>query len=281
MNTHAGNGAIGQFYARNSDYQWSRFDTHARIEEHMLRRCTGRYLPSPPATVIDVGGGSGRQAFQLAAAGYDVLLCDITQALLDAARERNERLETPAQLRQIVVADARHLPWEDGCADAAIVLGPMYGLRKAEHRLAALGEACRVLRPGSMVFLQYFQRVAGLRYVLESAPAKVGLFDWREFLRTGLTDEPQMPELLRSHYFATAGAVSYEVAAAGLELMELRGMEGPAPSVGQAKLSSADTPLVEQWTDIAEVVCGQAEHLSTSTHLLAIARTSVDGTKMG
>jgi ubiquinone/menaquinone biosynthesis C-methylase UbiE len=273
VNTRTGNGAIGQFYAHNSGYQWSRFDTHARIEEHMLRRCMGRYLPPPPATVIDVGGGSGRQAFPLAAAGFEVLLCDVTPALLDAARERNERPETAAQLRAIVAADARHLPWDDGYADAAIVLGPMYGLRKAEDRRAALVELCRVLRPGSTVFLQYFQRVAGLRYVLESAPAKAGLFDWREFLRTGLTDEPQLPELLRSHYFATADVVGCELAAAGLELLELRGMEGPAPSIGQAKLASADTALVEQWTDIAEVVCGQAEHLSTSTHLLVIART--------
>jgi ubiquinone/menaquinone biosynthesis C-methylase UbiE len=273
VNTQATDGAIARFYAGNSDYQWSRFDTHARIEERLLRRFMGRYLPRPPSTVIDVGGGSGRQAFALAEAGFDVLLCDVTPALLDAARQRNERTESSARLRAIVAADARHLPWPDGSADAAIVLGPMYGLRQAEDRRAALAELCRVLRPGGTIFLQYFQRVAGLRYVLESAPAKAGLFGWREFLRTGLTDESQLPELLRSHYFATADAARAEVLAAGLELLELRGMDGPAPSIGQAKLSGADTALVEQWADITEAVCGQAEHLSTSTHLLVIART--------
>ncbi len=273
MSTQAENGAIGQFYARNSDYQWSRFDIHARLEERVLRRCLGRYLPPPPATVIDVGGGSGRQAFPLAAAGFDVLLCDVTPVLLDEARKRNERQEARAQLRQIVAADARRLPWGDGHGDAAIMLGPMYGLRNAADRLVALGELGRVLRPGSPVFLQYFQRVAGLRYVLESAPAKAGLFDWREFLRTGLTDEPRLPELLRNHYFATADTVAAELAAVGLELLELRGMEGPAPSIGQAKLARADPTVVEQWTDIAEAVCGRVENLSTSTHLLAVART--------
>jgi ubiquinone/menaquinone biosynthesis C-methylase UbiE len=272
--TQAPDATVTGFYARHSEYQWSRFDTHARLEECLLRRCLRRCLPPPPATVIDVGGGSGRHAFTLAAAGFDVLLCDVTPALLRAARERNEQPGNRARVREIVAADARRLPWPDGQADAAIVLGPMYGLRQAADRSAALAELRRILKPGSPVFLQYFQRVAGLRYVLESGPARAGLFDWQAFLRTGITDEPQLPELLRSHYFATADAVRAEVAAAGLELLELRGMEGPAPSIGQANLAGADSALVEEWADIAEAVCGQPEHVSTSTHLLAIARTS-------
>jgi SAM-dependent methyltransferase len=58
------------------------------------------HLPSPPASVLDVGGGAGHQSFPLATAGYDVTLLDPSSAMLDRARERLQRL--PADVRQRV-----------------------------------------------------------------------------------------------------------------------------------------------------------------------------------
>jgi S-adenosylmethionine-dependent methyltransferase len=57
------------------------------------------HLPSPPAAVLDVGGGAGHQSFPLAEAGYDVTVLDSSLAMLDKARERLERLTQPAQRR--------------------------------------------------------------------------------------------------------------------------------------------------------------------------------------
>jgi ubiquinone/menaquinone biosynthesis C-methylase UbiE len=45
------------------------------------------------------------------------------------------------------VADARALPEPDGCADAALLLGPLYHLRSRRDRVRALVEARRVVRP--------------------------------------------------------------------------------------------------------------------------------------
>jgi S-adenosylmethionine-dependent methyltransferase len=65
------------------------------MHQHLLE-----HLPSPPLTVLDVGGGAGHQSFPLAQAGYDVTLLDPSQAMLDKARQRLERM--PDDVRQRV-----------------------------------------------------------------------------------------------------------------------------------------------------------------------------------
>lgn len=58
------------------------------------------HLPSPQATVLDVGGGAGHQSFPLAQVGYDVTLLDSSPAMLDKARARLAQL--PEEVRRRV-----------------------------------------------------------------------------------------------------------------------------------------------------------------------------------
>ncbi len=67
-----------------------------------------RFLPPPPAQVLDAGGGTGRWTLPLAEAGYDVTLTDLSQGMLDVARSKLEAaglLERVTILRQ----DIRHM----------------------------------------------------------------------------------------------------------------------------------------------------------------------------
>jgi hypothetical protein len=53
------------------------------------RRAIDRYFPAPPARAIVGGAGGGREAFQLAKHGYDVIAFDPVQALIQAAPVTN------------------------------------------------------------------------------------------------------------------------------------------------------------------------------------------------
>ncbi|CAL9571774.1 tRNA 5-carboxymethoxyuridine methyltransferase [Actinosynnema sp. ALI-1.44] len=261
---------IVSFYEQNSAAQWTRFDRTARIEENVLHRVLADFLPAAPAVVADIGGGNGRQAYRLAAAGYEVHLCDLTPALIADAHDRGGLL--PASLASAIVADARSLPWPDLFADAALLLGPLYCLADAEDRRAVLDEALRVVRPGGVVVAQFFTRVGGLRWVLEAAPAVARLFDWRGFLDTGSFSDEHIPSGMRAHYFSTPDEAARELRSAGWEVVRLQGMDGPAPGTGQLNLAKAPREVVDQWGEIAYRVGGDPAGISASTHLLVVAR---------
>ena len=48
------------------------------LERERTLEILGRFLPEPPATILDVGGAAGVYAFPLAERGYQVQLIDLT-----------------------------------------------------------------------------------------------------------------------------------------------------------------------------------------------------------
>ena len=69
------------------------------VRTYVMHQQLLEHLPPPPATVLDVGGGAGHQSFPLAQAGYDVTVLDPSQAMLDKAQQRLQRLPAEAQRR--------------------------------------------------------------------------------------------------------------------------------------------------------------------------------------
>lgn len=262
-------GDITAFYADNVELQWERFASLARIEERVLHLTLRKHLPQAPAIVADIGGGNGRHAFTLASWGYSVMLCDVTTALIEDARSRDR--SRGGKLASIALADARDLPWPDRSCDAALLLGPLYCLANARDRARVLAEARRVVRPGGIVFAQFFLRAAALRSLLEMTPARAAIFDWKTFLATGVLADEHIPSLMRLHYFTTVHEALHELRNSGFTVTEYRGMDGPSPGFGQGRLARAPAAIVRQWGDICYELCGFPEYVNTSTHLLVVA----------
>src|SRR5579872_5461571 len=107
-----------------------------------------RFLPPPPAAVLDVGGGTGVYAFTLAAMGYQVHLIDPVELHLEEARSHSHK--SGVGLASISPGDACKLDFASGVADSVLLLGPLYHLVEHTDRLAALREAHRVLKPGGV-----------------------------------------------------------------------------------------------------------------------------------
>lgn len=84
------------------------------VRTYVLHQQLLEHLPAPPASVLDVGGGAGHQSFPLAEAGYEVTLLDPSQAMLDKARQRLQRLPEETQRR------VRLLKAEGENAEAAV-----------------------------------------------------------------------------------------------------------------------------------------------------------------
>jgi SAM-dependent methyltransferase len=74
-----------------------------QVRTFVLHRQLLEHLPTPPAAVLDVGGGAGNQSFPLARAGYEVTLLDPSEAMLDKARQRLQQLPAEARRRVTLV----------------------------------------------------------------------------------------------------------------------------------------------------------------------------------
>ncbi len=232
-----------------------------------------RHLPAAPAVVYDVGGGAGVYAFWLAARGYTVHLLDIVPKHIEQAREFMASAPKPPAAAQ--VGDARRLPYGDASAQALLLLGPLYHLTERAERLLALREACRVLRPGGILFAAAICRFASLMDSLSR-----GFFADPEFapilerdLREGQHRNPTgQLEYFTTAYFHRPEELQAEVSEAGFSGGEIVAVEGPGWLGRQFDENWKDSHWQEQLLGLLRRVEREPALMGISQHLLAVAR---------
>ncbi|MBI5095216.1 MAG: class I SAM-dependent methyltransferase [Candidatus Hydrogenedentes bacterium] len=119
----------------------------------------GKYFPSPPQPVLDVGCGAGREAFALQELGYDVTAVDISEELLRAARSKSNEQGRPITFLH---CDGKHLNFDDDSFACVLIPSQVMGnIPGASSRLEFLREAWRVLRAdGIVVFCGHNRSIA-------------------------------------------------------------------------------------------------------------------------
>jgi SAM-dependent methyltransferase len=244
----------------------------SRLEFERTRDVLTRVLPAAPARVVDVGGAAGVYSFWLAARGYEVRLLDGSPRLVAEARRRNAT--APHPIAAMEVGDARALPYDDGSADAVLVMGPLYHLPSRDDRAAALREALRVLAPGGVVAVAAISRFAsaldGLARGLAVDPAFVRMRD------RDLVDGQHRNPTGKLDYFTTAylhrpEEVTDELTAAGFLDTRVLGVEGPAWLVADFDTRWSDPVLREDMMTVARAVEAEPAMLGVSAHLLGVA----------
>ena len=187
-----------------------------------------RYLPEPPAVVLDVGGAAGKYACWLARQGYEVSLIDpVTLHIQQAEEASAKQPETP--IRHCILGDARKLDFEDSSADAVLLMGPLYHLTERSDRIQALREAHRVLRNGGVLFAVGISRFASTIDGLDS-----GFFDDPAFrkimegdLKNGQHRNPtDDPRYFTDTFFHHPDELGQEVQEANFALNALLAVEG-------------------------------------------------------
>jgi SAM-dependent methyltransferase len=233
---------IAAYYERGNEQ--GRLGDWGRLELLRTRELLQRFLPAPPATVLDVGGAAGAYALPLAAEGYEVHLVDpialhVEQALAASAAQRE------APLASAVVGDARELPFADASADIVLMLGPLYHLTEATDRTRALREARRALRPGGVLAAAAIMRFAStLDGIAQGFMLEPG---FEEIVERDLADGQHRnpdghPGWFTTAYFHRPDELEREVAAAGFEVRALVAVEG---AVGAAAAKYAP----DAWID--------------------------------
>ncbi len=228
----------------------------------------GRYLPPPPAKILDVGGGTGRYAIHFAEMGYEVHLIDpMPNHLAHLEKSPNSKLLASFQL-----GDARELEIPDESFDAILLMGPLYHLIESEDRIVALNEAFRVLRPGGTLFAVGISRFASLfdgffrGYICDSEFKAI----LDEDLWSGQHRNPSdHPAYFTTAKFHSAEELEDEILTAEFQSVRVLGIEGFGWLLPELELKSEE--------EIAEIVeyVGRIERaqdlVGMSAHLMAVA----------
>lgn len=244
-----------------------------QLELVRTRQLLTRFLPAPPATVIDVGGGAGIHAFWLAEQGYDVQLIDAVPHHIETARKAAS-LKPEIELR-MEVGDARQLSCETASADAVLLLGPLYHLTSQADRIQCLREAKRVLRPGGVALGAAIPRFASFINCLSTG--QVDNPQFRAIVDADLKDgqhrnPTENPYFFTTTFFHHPDELVDEFATGGFAVQQLLAIEGPGKLIPHFEEHWND-PQQREWILNAIRKVEQEPHLlGLSTHILAIGR---------
>lgn len=136
-----------QFDAAVGEWLAYQANPRGRIRGALLEQGVLMHAPRAPGSVLDIGGGTGELAGQLAGRGHRVILADYAQAMLNAARDRLGDSVTYAQV--------------DLSATAALPGGPHdlivchNVLEYVPDTAEALGRIAAALAPGGVLSLAF------------------------------------------------------------------------------------------------------------------------------
>ena len=188
-----------------------------------------RYLPSKPCVILDIGGGAGIYAFDLAGQAHIVYLLDPIPLHIEQARKQAGEHPGSSQLAGYTVGDARELPYPDTYADVVLLFGPLYHLLEHKDRMQAVSEAYRTLKPGGLVLAAGISRYASVldAFTSDIISDKAVQAMLKTDVTTGCHYSPEGLQYFTTAYFHKPEELEQELLAAGFSNIELLAIEGP------------------------------------------------------
>ncbi len=255
------------------------FSGRGQLERARTAEVIARYLPPPPAVILDIGGGPGAYACALAAQGYTVHLIDALPLHVDQARATSAA-QPAYPLASATVGDARHIGRPDAGAAAVLLLGPLYHLTERADRVQALREARRLIEPGGLVVAAAVSRFAStfdaLFHGLFTNPDAMQIV--HTDLETGQHRNPTgNPSYFTTTFFHHPDELRAEVTDAGLQLAALLAVEGPGWLLPDFDPRWADPARRAALLDLLRRLEGEPALLGASAHILAVCRKTDAG----
>lgn len=264
-------GLVEQYYDKSANEEWRRLERR-RTEYAITLKALMHWLPAPTASIIDIGGGPGRYAIDLARLGYSVTLVDVSSECLNLAKKKAEKAQV--SLAACVHGDAIELnEFKSESFDAVLLLGPLYHLIKRSERDQALREAVRVLRKSGRLFAAFITRFAPFRFVAIGDPAwLLGHEEYaKQLLETGVHDKP--PETFTNAYYVQPEEVIPFMEQHGLKTLSLIGCEGVIAG-HEEKVNELEAEAWEAWVDLNYRLGQEPSLYGASDHLLYIGEKS-------
>ncbi|MBA7699861.1 tRNA 5-carboxymethoxyuridine methyltransferase [subsurface metagenome] len=154
---------VKKYYAEYGIKEWKRLakDPYHRLEFDTTMYFLKKHLPKK-SLILDAGGGPGRYTIKLAKMGYDIILLDLTQELLEIAKRRIKKEKVQNKVKQIIQGSIDDLSmFENEAFDVVICLGGVLShIVNKKQREKAISELIRVAKKNSQIFVSVIGRLA-------------------------------------------------------------------------------------------------------------------------
>ncbi|MCJ7658452.1 MAG: class I SAM-dependent methyltransferase [Anaerolineales bacterium] len=233
-----------------------------------------RFLPPPPAAVLDVGGGSGHYACWLAKKGYEVHLIDPIPLHVEQAKQTSKQ-QPDHPLANATTGDARHLEHPDNSTDVVLLFGPLYHLTDRGDRQQVLREAQRVLRSDGIIMAVGISRFASALDGLDSGfiddPQFVQIID-RDLIDGQHRNPTNNPNYFTTAYFHHPFELQTEVEAVGFHRGKTLAIEGPGWAAKDFEQRWQDDERRALLLDLIRKIEKEPSLLGMSGHIMVTAK---------
>lgn len=157
---------VKQYYKDFNEKDRLQRDASGKLEYEMTMKQLQKYLPEK-AMILDLGGAAGAYSIPLARMGYQMVLADLSEELIQQAKDTIQKENIPHMLSCDVVNAVDLSRYADKQFDAVILFGPLYHLTEQKEREQCLCEIHRVLKPDGLVFASFIPYLSGSIAILD------------------------------------------------------------------------------------------------------------------
>lgn len=265
---------VKDWFAKTADYEWKRLkqDAYHQVEFLVTMHFLEKYLPRE-GFVLDAGGGPGRYTIELAKRGYDVVLLDLVEEMLEIARREIRKEGIQGRVKEIVEGSVTDLSvFGDESFDGVSCLsGPLSHLLTVEERETAAGELVRVAKKGASLFVSVLGRLGVLKTILLEFPHQM------KFCRHHLEVGDHIPGVTGEGFTAAHWFLPEELQKLferqGVETLDLVGLEGLSSHLEEATNElHKDREKWEMWMEIVLDTCNHPSIVGTAEHILYVGK---------
>lgn len=265
---------VKDWFAKTAEDEWRRLkrDAYHQLEFLVTMHFLEKYLPRE-GLLLDAGGGPGRYTIELAKRGYDVVLLDLVEELLEIARREIGREGVEGRVKEILEGSVTDLSmFGDETFDAVLCLGgPLSHLLTVEEREAAAGELVRVAKKNAPLFVSVLGRLGVLKTILLEFQHEM------RYCRHHLEVGDYVPGVTGKGFTAAHWFLPEELQKLfekqNVETFDLVGLEGLSSHLQEATNElHKDGKKWEMWMEIIIKTCNHPSVVGTAEHILYVGR---------
>ncbi|MFA6072899.1 MAG: class I SAM-dependent methyltransferase [Candidatus Woesearchaeota archaeon] len=192
-------GEIIKYYSKYDEHVRLSKDPAHEIEFLITMHFIEKHLPKK-GSILDVGGGTGKYAFELAKKGYDVVLIDVVPNHVDIANLiiKQKKLENKVVA---FVGDVTNLKeFKNAKFDAVLCLGAVLSHVTYENDIdLAMKELVRVAKKDAPIFVSVIGRLGAAQYRLRYENKRI--INYFTTLKTGFNSPGKTGGFTDAHFF--------------------------------------------------------------------------------